>query len=200
MEGTTPCLNKLPLPFLHLGSAPTGAGEGQLALVSQRSSDPASVGVAGRHTTSSTMSLICPGIFDGLKLGSRMAAGGGALLLQPCRMKTAAPEFGEHREDPRPTLHKVSVLPPSADHFIGSLSSIDCQGVSLDLGMLVDPLFLRNYGAAGNQWWTKVGHGGRDSKTQILVFWGFFLQSFMAPIALVVSFDFFVVSVVILCF
>lgn len=112
MEGMTTRRNKLFLPSSRRCS--NRCWRGQLALVSWRSSDPASVVVAGQLTTSSSMSLTRTKMFGGLKLGSRMAACGGTLLLQPCQMKKAALESGEHGEDPWPTRHKVSVLPPTA--------------------------------------------------------------------------------------
>lgn len=161
MEGLTPCWNKLLLPSLHLGGTPTGAGEGQLALVSWRSLDPASGCVAGRCTTSSSMLLTRTEIYSGLKLGSMIAASGGALRLQPCRMKMVAPDAPQslgHAACGR-SVHRL-------------IKQIDWKGVCPDLGILVDPLFSqRSYSVNGNRWWTKVGHGVRD--TPRIKFWFF---------------------------
>jgi hypothetical protein len=77
------------------------------------------------------------------------------------------------------------------DQFIGSISSIDCEGVSPDLGLVAAPLCSRwRFGGSGNRRWRMVWRGVKDSKDHrvFLPLSGSFSLFFMTPICMVFRF------------
>lgn len=121
-----------------------------------------------------------------------MEASDGALL-QPCRTKTASPRSGGHGDDPRPSCHNVSVQPHAGDLFNGLLSSLVCEGVFPDLGLMDASLwFWRRNDGGGYRWWKTVWQGVNDSMDELVSFsvLGSFSQFFKVPKFLDVLFGF----------
>jgi hypothetical protein len=79
--------------------------------------------------------------------GAWMMKGGIVPLLRPRWMKLTVLGSGDHREDPRPTCHKVSV------RFIGSESILISEGALPNLDMVaIRLLFWRFLCGGGGRW------------------------------------------------
>jgi hypothetical protein len=171
MEETVPRWNNLPLIFLHLGVAPTGGVGGQVAWSSRRSLDLVRFVSGGWRSALSrvTVALAAAVMCGVLQLDVRMTACGGVRLLRLSLGKMAALGFGDHREDPRPTCHKVSGSSSATTRFIGSKSIIECDGALPDLGVVVVRLFFQRYHGGGGVRWTMFRRDTGFSKGELVV-------------------------------
>jgi hypothetical protein len=98
----------------------------------------------GRRSTLARVAVVSAA--EGL-FGAWMMKGGIVPLLRPRWMKLTVLGSGDHREDPRPTCHKVSV------RFIGSESILISEGALPNLDMVaIRLLFWRFLCGGGGRW------------------------------------------------